>query len=366
MNEKPLRLSILDQSPAADGESASTALAHTIELAKRAEEWGFHRFWVAEHHGSSRNMGSSPEVLISHLLARTDHIRVGSGGVMLQHYSPYKVAENFNMLASLAPGRVDLGIGRGPGGMPRTTRALRPQPPGGSEPVSLEDKLRDLTHFLGNGMGGDSQLDGLTASPLPPQPADVFLLGATESSGEMAARLGLPYVFAMFLNGDEGEMRRALDTYRNPSAGGPGLQPPPMLALPVIVADTDDAAAEHAGAVHVVRIRLASGRTFTVFSEEAAREFGRQSGEDYTYEIQPANVIHGSPARVRDRLLSLRREYAVDEVFVVTAINDFAQRLHSYRLLAEAMLGPGGDGDSAVQGQVQAQVQSQEPRERQQ
>ena len=120
-----LKLSILDQSPVHGSETPADALRRTIELAQRAEEWGYHRFWVAEHHGSNRVMGSSPEILVSHLLARTSSIRIGSGGVMLQHYSPYKVAENFNVLASLAPGRVDLGIGRGPGGLPLSTAALR-------------------------------------------------------------------------------------------------------------------------------------------------------------------------------------------------------------------------------------------------
>ena len=120
-----LTLSILDQSPVNDTETAGKTFQHTIELATKAEAWGYHRFWVSEHHGSDRIMGSSPEVLIAHLLAKTTRIRVGSGGVMLQHYSPYKVAENFNVLASLAPGRVDMGIGRGPGGMPRSTRALQ-------------------------------------------------------------------------------------------------------------------------------------------------------------------------------------------------------------------------------------------------
>ena len=120
-----LKLSILDLSPLYDSETAAQAFRRTIELAQKAEAWGYHRFWVSEHHGSDRVVGSSPEVLISHLLAKTERIRVGSGGVMLQHYSPYKVVENFNVLASLAPGRVDLGIGRGPGGMPQSTRALQ-------------------------------------------------------------------------------------------------------------------------------------------------------------------------------------------------------------------------------------------------
>ena len=343
MSEVPLKLSVLDQSPAAAGESPSVALQHTIELAQRTEQWGYHRFWVTEHHGSNRVMGSSPEVLISHLLARTDHIRLGSGGVMLQHYSPYKVAENFNVLASLAPGRVDLGIGRGPGGMPRSTRALRPQQAEPSFVTSLEEKLVELRQFLHNKLDDSSPHKGLTATPQPPQPADLFLLGTTAASGEMAARHKLPYVFAMFLNGDEDEMGRAMDAYHSICAGQRDYRPQAILALPVIVADTDAEAAGHAQVIRVVRITLARGRSFTVFSEEAAREFGRQSGEDFTYDIQPANVISGSPPAVRQRLLEVRRRYGVDEVFIVTAIDNFPKRLHSYQLLAEAMIG-GWDG----------------------
>lgn len=341
MENNRLKLSILDQSPAAEGETAAVALRHTIELAQRAEEWGYHRFWVAEHHGSNRNMGSSPEVLMSHLLARTGRIRIGSGGVMLQHYSPYKVAENFNVLASLAPGRVDLGIGRGPGGMPRSTQALRPHPQPAAGGPSAEEKLLELKRFLHNRLEEDHPFRGLLATPLPPQPADLFLLGATTASARLAAELAMPYVFALFLNGDAGEMRQAIDTYHcrfnrlNPS---PGAMPQAMLALPVIVADTDQEAGDYAGEIQVVRVTLESGRTFTVFSTEAAEEFGRQAGEDFTYQVQPAGVIHGSPATVATRLLALGREHRVEEVFVVTGIRDFRKRLRSYRLLSEAML----------------------------
>ena len=350
-----LKLSILDQSPAATGETATQALQHTIKLAQKAEEWGYHRFWVAEHHGSNRNMGSSPEVLVSHLLARTNHMRVGSGGVMLQHYSPYKVAENFNVLASLAPGRVDLGIGRGPGGMPSTTKALQPQPWNASPPKPLEEKLAELRQFLAKHPDTTSGVDGPTASPVPVQPADVYLLGTTTASAELAAVQGLPYVFAMFLNGDEQEMRKSIDTYFELSAGLPGFRPEAMLALPVIVADDDIEAAAYAKDIHVVRIRLASGRTFTVFSEEAAREFGRQSGEEYTYDVQPANVIHGSPRVVQQRLLALQREFGVNEVFIVTAIDCFATRLHSYELLARTFLDvESGAQDSRVSEESQA------------
>ena len=336
--ESPLKLSILDQSPAAEGETAAQALQHTIELAQRAEEWGYHRFWVAEHHSSSRNMGSSPEVLISHLLARTDSIRVGSGGVMLQNYSPYKVAENFNVLASLAPGRVDLGIGRGPGGLPRSTQALRSQAGDVPSSKSLEEKLKELRQFLNYSVNGNSPFKGLMATPLPPQPAEVFLLGTTAASAEVAADQKLPYAFAMFLNGDEAEMRKAIDIYHSRCSSDPKFKPQAMLALPVIVADTDQEAAGYAQGIHVVRIRLASGRTFTVFSEEAAKEFGRQSGEDFTYQIQPANVIHGSVETVKERLMRVCEECQVEEIFAVTAIDSFQKRLHSYELLGEAMI----------------------------
>ena len=340
MMAAPLKLSILDQSPAAEGETAAEAFQNTIELARLAEEWGYHRFWVAEHHGSNRHMGSSPEVLISHLLAHTSNIRVGSGGVMLQHYSPYKVAENFNVLSSLAPGRVDLGVGRGPGGMPISTQALRTHRHDGSGPDSLEDKLNQLRQFLCNELDEGNPLRGLTATPVPPQPPEVFLLGTTASSADMAARLSLPYVFAMFLNGDEEEMSKAIMAYRQSQDEA---LPSPMLALPVIVADTDREAADYAQGIHVVRIRLESGRTFTVFSEEAAREFGRQSGEGFTYQLQAANVIHGSPDKVKKRLSAIQEELGVDEVFIVTAINNFRKRLHSYELLAVAMLGATGN-----------------------
>ena len=233
--------------------------------------------------------------------------------------------------------------------MPRTTQALRPQPLNGTPAIPLEEKLAELQGFLGGGA------NGVVVSPLPPQPPDLYLLGTTAASGEMAASHRLPYVFAMFLNGDEEEMRRAINTYHRLSAIGPDFRPQAMLALPVIVANTDNKAAAYAQAIHVVRIRLVSGRTFTVFSEEAAREFGSQSGEEYSYEVQPANVIHGSPGRVKERLMVMGREYGVDEVFIVTAIDNFPDRLESYRLLAESMLGSGGSSLSVGQETVEGQ-----------
>lgn len=331
-----LKSSILDLSPLYDSETAAQAFQRTIELAQKAEAWGYHRFWVSEHHGSDRVVGSSPEVLISHLLAKTERIRVGSGGVMLQHYSPYKVVENFNVLASLAPGRVDLGIGRGPGGMPQSTRAL--QQGNGQGSRSLSEKLAELEQLLHNRIAADHPLHGLRASPRPPEPAELFLLGTSPASAELAADMAIPYVFAYFLNSDDDMMRDAVAAYRarfDAANGRTGGGPQVMLALPVIVADTDDEARAHAAEITVVRIRLQSGRTLTVGNLEGAEEFGRQAGEAYTLDVQQARVIHGAPDTVRRQLQNLQRDYQVDEIMVITAIKDFGKRLHSYALLSE-------------------------------
>ena len=327
-----LKLSILDLSPLYDSETAAQAFQRTIELARKAEAWGYHRFWVSEHHGSDRLVGSSPEVLISHLLAKTERIRVGSGGVMLQHYSPYKVVENFNVLASLAPGRVDLGIGRGPGGMPQSTRAL--QQGGGNTGRSLSDKLVELEQLLHNRVATDHPLHGLRASPKPPEPAELFLLGTSPASAELAADMAIPYVFAYFLNSDDAMMRDAVAAYRARFAAT-HARPQVILALPVIVADSDAEASAHAAEITVVRIRLQSGRTLTVGNLEGAEEFGRQAGEAYTLEVQQARVIHGAPDTVRQRLFELQQDYQIDELMVITAIKDFGKRLHSYALLSE-------------------------------
>jgi luciferase family oxidoreductase group 1 len=335
MESNRLKLSILDQSPASESETGPEALQHTIELAIKAEEWGYHRFWVAEHHDSSRHMGSSPEVLVSHLLAKTKRIRIGSGGVMLQHYSPYKVAENFNVLASLAPGRVDLGIGRGPGGLPRSTRALQQGTGDGTK--QFKEKLVELDQFLHNGLEESHPLYGLQAKPLPPEPPDLFLLGTTRSSAELAASLGMPYVFALFLNSDETVMGESIETYRQQFDASRGAHPQAMLALPVIVADSDEQARRYASEIKVVRIHLDSGRTFTVGSVQAAEEFGRQAQESYTVEVHEASVIHGSRETVRRKLQGVQDLYNVGEVIVVTAIKDFQKRLHSYELLSEAL-----------------------------
>ncbi len=207
------QISILDQSPIIHEESNEDALKQTVELAQEAEKLGYHRFLVSEHHNSIDVAGSSPEVLVSYLLAKTEKIRIGSGGVMLQHYSPYKVAENFNVLASLASDRVDLGIGKAPGGLPLSTKALQ------YKKVSTEndfyERLTLLNQFINNNVPRDHEFAELKAAPIPSVKPEVILLGASSESAELeAAKLGITFAYAQFFNSNDVELEAAVNAYR--------------------------------------------------------------------------------------------------------------------------------------------------------
>ncbi|WP_322922362.1 LLM class flavin-dependent oxidoreductase [Paenibacillus campi] len=342
-----IRVGILDQTPIYEGETAEQSFQHTLQLAQLAERLGYQRFWVAEHHDSTHVSGSSPEVLISHLLAHTNKLVIGSGGVMLQHYSPYKVAENFNVLAALAPGRVELGIGRAPGGLPRSTRALQGEQ---GDARSLTDKLEEMRRFLRNDVPDDHPLTGIHVSPQPAQPAPLFLLGASRDSAELAARQGLPYVFSLFINGDEQLALEAIEAYRNGFVPSPELATPhAILALSVIVADTDEQADELAGENLSVKIHLHSGRVLTVATVEQAEEFGRQSNEPFRIEVKEAKVVKGAPASVYAQLSELRQRFGIDELVVHTVIRQFEQRVRSFELLQQVFTEHGENEQAILQ-----------------
>ncbi|WP_046227806.1 LLM class flavin-dependent oxidoreductase [Paenibacillus dauci] len=328
---------ILDQTPTYEQEGAEISFQRTVELAQLAERLGYRRFWVSEHHDSSNVSGSSPEVLISYLMAHTQKIKLGSGGVMLQHYSPYKVAENFNVLAALAPGRVELGIGRAPGGLPRSTRALQGEAAALQPPLDV--KLQELRQYLYHRVPVDHPLAGIQASPRPQQPADLFALGASPDSAQLAARLGLPYVFSLFINSDEQVALQALHSYRENFIPSEELREPhAILALSVITAETEQEADQLAGENLSVKIHLESGRVLTVATIEQAEEFGRQSLEKYRIEVKEAKVVKGSPSSVYKQLADIRLRYGVQEFIVHTVIRDFAKRIRSFELLQEAFV----------------------------
>ncbi|MFE4710709.1 LLM class flavin-dependent oxidoreductase [Paenibacillus sp. NPDC056722] len=331
-----ITISVLDQSPIYPGETSEEALHHTIALAQLSERLGFRRFWVSEHHDSEQVAGSSPEVLISHLLAKTESIRIGSGGIMLQHYSPYKVAENFNVLATLAPGRVDLGVGRAPGGLPRSTQALQQGTP---STASLTEKIVELEKYVHNTLEEDHPLFGLKAGPIPASPPEIYVLGASVASAEIAAELGLPYVFSLFINGNEEVALEAIRTYRNGFNTADGKQPQAIIGLSVVVADTAEEAEELTSALKLYKIHLASGKSLTVASQDQADEFIRQSQEEYTIEEKEAVILKGTQETVREQLLHLHQASGVDEFIVTTNVQPFEKRLRSFELLSEALAG---------------------------
>ncbi|GGG72097.1 MsnO8 family LLM class oxidoreductase [Paenibacillus radicis (ex Gao et al. 2016)] len=327
-----IRLGILDQSVVFPGLSPQDTLRYTVELAQLAERLGYESFWVSEHHGTPFSAGPSPEVLAAYLLASTSKIRIGSGGVMLQHYSPYKVAENFNVLSTLAPGRVDLGVGRAPGGMPLATKALQ----SGKEQQTLEDKLAELDVYLYGPAGEEHPLAGLQAAPLPSVPAEVYVLGTSADSAELAARLGYRYAYALSIHNNPEVAAAAFAAYRAQFQALRGRQPEALLGIAVVVAPTDEEAAELAGEGVNVRITFEDGQTVNVTSLEQAEIFAKQAGKAYTTEVKKSFVVHGSPASVRQQLLELKEKYQVDGFIASNHIADVEKRFRSFELLYEA------------------------------
>lgn len=327
-----LRLGILDQSVVFPGFGACEALQYTVELAQLAERWGYERFWVAEHHGGAATAGSSPEVLIAYLLAHTKTIRVGSGGVMLQHYSPYKVAENFNVLATLEPGRVDLGIGRAPGGFPLSTRALQQ---GITEHQTLAEKLDDLDQYLRGPAREGHAFAGLAAAPLAANPAEVFILGTSVSSAVLAAERGYPYVYSLAIHSNQAVAEEALATYQQQFRSIDGREPLPLLGLSVIVTDTQQEAEELATEAVTVRVTLGDGTTVNVGSLEQAELFAKQAGQTYQAEVRKQEITKGTQAAVAQQLLAYQRRYGVAGFIVSSVIPNKQQRFRSFELLGE-------------------------------
>ncbi len=322
-------LSILDKSPVVAGETATSALRRTIDLAKRAEKLGYHRFWLAEHHGAAGLAGVAPEILASHLLAHTDRIRVGSGGVMLQHYSPYKVAESFQLLAALAPGRVDLGIGKAPGGLPFTTRALQWERR--DDAAGFDEKLQLLDGFLRNSLPADHALAGAVANPRPEAAPERFLLGASPESAVLAARLGWSFVYAGHFNGDPAQLTQTLGTFatRAPSQL-------PMLALAVLVTHTEEEAKQRLAAHRTYRVTLETGQSVNVGSREQAAEFARQAGVTrYATEERRPAVLAGTAEQVRTELSQLASRYGIGEFVLDLPVPDEDARIATIELLAQ-------------------------------
>lgn len=326
-----LRLSVLDQSPVPEGSNRADALRNTVDLAQLADELGYHRYWIAEHHGTPGLASASPEALIGPVAAATPRIRVGSGGVMLPHYSPLKVAETFSALSGLFPGRIDLGLGRAAGTDPMTTFALQ-RDRRAAAPDDFPEQLVELLGYLNDDLPADHPFARLaTTLPGLPERPEPWLLGSSAQSGIWAAQLGLPYAFADFINAGGAEIAAR---YRSDWAGA---ETGPTLAVAVwaIAADTEEEAQRLASSSRMTLRLLNKGRLIPVPPvEQALRYLASRPDPEGPRERRRRAVI-GDPDQVRAGLEAVALDYGADEVMVVTITHDHEARRRSYELIAE-------------------------------
>ncbi|MGD1051879.1 MAG: LLM class flavin-dependent oxidoreductase [Solirubrobacteraceae bacterium] len=330
---RSLQLGVLDQSPVTEGSDGAIALRRSVDLAILAERLGYGRYWVAEHHGHAMIAGASPEVLIAAIAARTSSIRVGSGGVMLPHYSPLKVAENFAALCGLYPGRIDLGIGRAPGSDPHTMLALQ-RDRRQLAPDDFPEQLAELLAYLEDDFPAGHPLARLAALPGGPQRPEVWLLGSSPQSGEWAAQLGLPYAFADFFSSSAGAAiaRRYRENFE-PSRRR--AQPHVAIAVAAICAESDAEAQQLASSLRMSALLRERGQIAPLSSVEHALAFLARQG-DPPAAGSARRAIVGSPEIVRAGLEAVAGEYGADEVLIVTMTHDHGARRRSYELIADA------------------------------
>ena len=315
-----MRLSVLDQSPIPEGFTPGDALRNSIDLAVHAEKLGFDRYWVAEHHapvgGTFGLACNSPEVLMGPLAAATQTMRIGSGGVMLPHYSPLKVSESFHMLAELYPNRIDLGIGRAAGTTSQVSHALQ-RDRRHAPPDDFTEQLDELLHYI------------RPNEPNSPQPA---LLGSSDQSALWAAERGLPYVFADFIN-PTGESLTEL--YRDRFQPSKFLKKPHVgVAVWAVAADTDDEAFRLSLSVRMAITMLFRGRPIQVPTVERAEEFIRHEGVPVEMLAAGRRFIFGAPANAKAQIEAVARDYDADEVFLLNMLHSHTARRRSYELIA--------------------------------
>ena len=325
-------LSILDQSPVISGLGARRAVEETLALARRADELGYHRYWLAEHHAIAALADPCPEVLLARLGAETRRMRVGTGGVLLPYYSAFRVAETFRMLEALYPGRVDLGIGRAPGGDARTAQAVS----GGGFPdaARFPEQVWQLVGHLDGSLPAGHPLERVRVQPEVEGSPEVWLLGSSDYSGALAAELGLPFSFAHFINPQGGDT--VMRAYREVFKPGREKAPRTMVCSFAICAASDEEAERLAAPIDLRRLHMALNIDSPMpTAEEAARH--RYSDEERRYVMgQRARAVIGSPATCRREIEAMAARYGADEVMVLTITGDYASRLRSYELLIEA------------------------------
>lgn len=334
-----IRLSVLDQSVAVTGRSADASIRETLALAQHCEALGYERFWVSEHHSHPTIVGSAPEVLMAAIAATTQRIRIGSAGVMLPHYSALKVAEQFRVLEALAPGRIDLGVGRAPGSDGRTAQVLNPQAHSAADHFPLQ--VRELQAWVGGSALPEGHPGhGVTAEPGGPSAPTLWMLGSSNYGAQLAAHYGLPYAFAYFITDGQGA-DEALSLYRDmyrPSPQHP--QPQPALCVWALAADTEEEAWQHFSGRERWKIDRNRGALGPLQSpaEVALRPYS--PAEQMQADQLRRTALVGSGPQVAEKLRALAKALDVEELVVITWAHDPAARRRSYELLAAQFPSP--------------------------
>ncbi|MFN7400511.1 MAG: LLM class flavin-dependent oxidoreductase [Sandaracinobacter sp.] len=328
-----MRLSVLDQSPISEGSTGGQALRNSLELAALADRLGYHRFWMAEHHASPALASTSPELMLAAIGRETRQIRLGTGGVMLPHYSPFKVAESFSMLAGLFPGRVDLGLGRAPGSDQLTAYALQQDRRTRAE-LAFPEQLAELMAYFDGTLPEGHPFRHLSANlPGGTEAPDIWVLGSSADSAELAGRAGLPYCIADFISG---EVPALADRYRQafrPSARA--AEPMVMVACWTVAAASTEEAAWLSGPSRMMLAHLMRGELIAVPSPERAALWLKDNPVSMPVNRRP---VAGSAAECRDKLLEKARLYGADELMMVNILHGHSDRMDSYRLIAEEMI----------------------------
>ncbi len=351
-------LSVLDQSPIREGGTAGDALRETVALAAACEGWGYHRYWLAEHHNAAGLAGTAPEVLIARVAAATSTMRVGSGGVMLPHYSALKVAENFRVLEALYPGRIDLGLGRAPGSDQMTALALQQWSGIPNNQISaaqyFPQQIRDIMGWLTGALPEGHPFARIAAQPMGETVPELWLLGSSEYSAAVAAHFGCAFSFAHFITDQGGveAMRAYKESFKPSAVPRAGFAAPrASIGVFVLCADSEAAARRLAASRDIWRLRLDRGQIAPIppVEDSEAALLKLSPIEEQRVAFNRRRQIVGAPEQVKARILALGADYGVDEFVIVSICFDFAARLRSYELLAQAFgLGDGPGGRRAV------------------
>ncbi|PLT35696.1 LLM class flavin-dependent oxidoreductase [Bacillus sp. V5-8f] len=331
-----MKLSILDQSPILQGATPADALQESVKLVQMAEDLGFTRYWIAEHHDLAGLACSAPEVMIPYLGAHTEKIRIGSGAVLLPHYKPYKIAELYNMLATLFPNRIDVGIGRAPGGSAEATMALSDNFLEGVR--KMPGSVEELLKFLYNDFPKEHMFSKVSASPVPIVPPEPWLLGTSGKSAVLAAENGMAYAFGQFMSDHDGS--EIVENYRNQFKKKGALDTPSViLSVAAICAETTEKAEELALSTRLWGIQSElGGGSGRIPSLDEAKHYFSANEEIRREKEASSNLIVGSPRVVKQKLTELQEQYCVDELMIVTITPTYKDRMRSYQLIAEELL----------------------------